>query len=906
MSEHERELSGLIEAVLYIKERSESYPDAVFEKPHDFWDGLLGWVLEVTERPDLLEAMLRALGEEATANAGPLMGNFMRYRDRVNHPLGSLEDLEALGIAPKHVMGKLGDTCSGPDCGKPCDAQNRCPAGLACVVSEPLVLKGTCGSISEAVAAHRINVNYPCANPPTALLGAVDSAPDCVPRAAHPAPHHRGIRGCPVTKPAEGESCSDAGGVGLCSWDQGSCTCDCDGGLCRHGAQPSWRCNDTPTPGYAEWVDRTQPDFRLGPDGRSNQSLFQRTIALIHDLHVPAKWCNKDGAKLELYEPAGQNSKPLLNIVMGGLLGQMLGPYEECGLLNERSIVEFFARSILGTADLQLQNPDLQDTMNTLLPMLGLTQNELMERQSQIRGLSLSPPKPEGIARMVFSPSVPYQEGLLDLIPSRDGILIVDLHRDTVIAWELKDPVSHESYYTALRPFLSAMDPTEGKGQSHLDLYGDIISLAHRHWSSRATDATARACQEGSTPLNCDETASLFSYQSNLVSYEELVAEALVDARLMSRMRDLSLALAAIQLPNGKDGISVLTETAFNLLVPRYSCRDHDCASQPLRYRDGRSTTTTNTGQPIDAVAPIYLLLDALNAIDARFEGDLSERLRPWREARSQIVDTFLDITRDGPDQWRFKNQRGRAILTESVGFLRARLAQYTQEQVECKASGGQDCHQVHDWVFGLVPRLSNTLAQPVSAAALRLFEKLRDIESGPLDKFTDLAAHLTTERDGDDSFAATLLGLADLLQLLRDSENLGPLMAFGANGIAANAGDVVKGKAKELDVEEGSVERFLSLARALQDIAPESSSDKSSFVKLLSRFAEPYQASGESPLDVVLDSIAEVNRATPSQRGPLSDADLRAIFHETESFLSSRRHGLERLYEVIQSRELP
>ena len=37
-----------------------------------------------------------------------------------------------------------------------------------------------------------------------------------------------------------------------------------------------------------------------------------------------------------------------------------------------------------------------------------------------------------------------------------------------------------------------------------------------------------------------------------------------------------------------------------------------------------------------------------------------------------------------------------------------------------------------------------------------------------------------------------------------------------------------------------------------------------------------------------------------------LSAGDLRSVLGETEDFLSSERHGLERLFDIIQSRNLP
>lgn len=907
--DHEPALAGLIEAGLYIKERSAAYPDAVFEKPHDFWDDLLGWFVQVAERPGLLEGMMRGLMAEETAKAGPLMGDFMRFRDRANYPLGAREELEALGIDMRTVPGKLDGDCAGPGCGQPCDLTTRCPSGLACVVKSARNPAGVCGSVREAVAAHRSNVNFPCPNPPVALLGASDPAATCKPKAPYPSLHHRGMRGCPDQMPADGASCGAAGGVGLCSWDGGSCSCDCEGGLCRHGAAPVWTCTDKPTPGFADWVDRSQPDNRLGQDGHSNQSLFQRTIALIHDLHVPGKLCNKQGATLKMYDPAGTNNEALFGGA-GVVFGDMVGPYDSCKLLHEPEIVQFFARTILGTARLELLNEDLDSTLTTLLPVMGMTKNQLMERQTQIRGLFIEAPTPEAIARMVFSPFLPFQEWLLDLSTSRDDKVIVDLHRDTIMAWELKDPISGASYYDALAPFLRSMDP-KGEGDSDLDLYGDIISIAHRHWSSRKSDATTRACEEGTRPLDCEPAAPLFAYQSNLASYEELVAEALVDAQLMARVGDLMRALAAIELPGGRDGISVLSEVFKNLLLPRRSCLSGNCQDHPLRARDGKTSTASNTGKPIDELAPIYLLLDSLNAIDDRLAGAQAGRLGPWRDARSKLVDVFFDVDRSGPSEWHFNNPRGRAILLASLRFLRERWSLYEAEQAECKARGGstEACRALRDWSFGLEPRLEATLGQPVVAALLRLNDGLRDLEGDPAGQLAALGQFLADGQAANkDSFQATLLGTADLLQVLEDTANMAPLMGFVARAVAGNASEVASGADAPLDVANGTVQKALTLARSLQELSPEQNGQESTLAELLHHLAKPHGSGGEAPLDIILESIVAVNRTQPgaSDDAPLEAADLRSLLDEAQQFLGSKRHGLERLYDIVQSRKLP
>jgi hypothetical protein len=869
---HERELTGLIEAILHVDRRADAYPDARWEAPHEFWDELIAWTQRVLERPGMLEALLRALTREESAKAGPLIGNFMRFKDRVTYPQGSREALEALGIDMKQVAGRV-------------------------ITDE---------ATSAAVAQHRLQVNYPCPNPPAAFLGGPgDPAPGCVPQAPYPAPHHKGMRSCPAQKPAHGASCAAARGHGLCSWDEGSCTCDCAGGLCRGNSTPTWSCTALPTPGYASWVDRDAPDSRAGEDGQTNQSLFQRTAALVHDLHVPGKLCNKSGARMQLYDPAGSNDKPALDLVFGLLLGQLLGPYEKCELLNETQIVQFFAQAILGTAVLRLENPQLDDALDNLLPLLGKNKSELMEAQTQIRGLYTDGPTPQAVARMVFSPFNAFEDGLLALPSTRDGELIVDLHRDTIFAWELRDPVSGASYYEALRPLLEAFDTHEKRdGDGQLTdgyLFGDLISLVHRHWSSRASDATQRA----------DLAGPRFSQQSSGVSYEELVAEALIDAQLLARIRDLMLALEAIEVEPGMDGIDVLVAVTANLLDPARSCLNGDCTSDPLRHRDGRTGALTNTGKPV-ALTPAHLLFDALNAMDARFRGDMADRLEPWRAARSELVDVLFEVDRDGPGAWRFRNPHTRPLLLRVSRLLRGRLALYGAEQAACLSAGGSasSCQKVRAWSVGLSARLEKSLSQPISAATFNLLERFWGAEGDPGGELLTMMHWLSQAQSGvdkDDAIDSTLLAATDMLQLFEDTPNTAPVMRFLARGIAPNALEVASGSALELDVENGAVEKALMLLREVKKLDTAKAGEQSTLTRLLHELVRELGPAGETPLEVILDTIAEVNRAAPGadSGAPLDAADLRAVLRESRDFLSSERHGLERLYDIIQAREL-
>ncbi len=912
------ELAGLVEAILYIKERADAHPEAAWDKPHEFWDDLIAWATRVAQNDGLMEALLRATSHEDTAALGPLLGNFMRFKDPVNYVLGSREEMKALGIDPPSVIGNLDKPCSGPRCGQPCDLSNSCGDGAACVIArrDDPTGAGTCGAIWQAVKAHRMNVNSPCENPPTSMMAMITggaagkvSDPACVPQAPYPAKHHRGIRGCPAEKPQHGASCADAGGLGLCSWDEGSCTCACANGLCRNAAQPVWSCTNEPTRGYTEWVDRTRPDVRKGEDGRSNQSLFQRTLGLIHDLHIPTVMCNKAGARVSLKDVAGEPEEILGGIgtqILTGIDSSLLGPFAECQMLKEDRIIRYYLRATLGYGGVKIQD----DGLNQVMGILGALSDPIMESQYQIRGFNLASPTPQGIGRMVFSPQNPFQDGLTGLVQSRDKKVLMDLHYDTIMSWEVPDPIGKKSYLEALVPMLEALDPNKDADDGFIDLYADVFSILHKHWSSKQTDSTRRVCDDAMPP-NCDETADFFAYQSNGVSYEELAAEAFLDAQIVERISGLLRVLGTLKTDDGKyDGIQIFAEAVMNLLIPERSCPGGDCSGQPLAYRDGKSSTSSNTGKPIESVAPIYLVLDALNAIDARFEGALAERLAPWRAARSKLVDVFFDVTSSAPGEWQFKNPRGPALLVSVVNFAREQVARYRAKQQQCLDAGGSidDCQQVRDWALGLTERLEASLAQPVAAATLRLLDRLRELDTDPAGKTAKFMSYLMSEKAGSDAFAGTLMATADTVQVLQDTRNLGPLMSFIARAIAPNVYDVADGKAGDVDIQAGSVQKSITLMRSLQNIAPESDSEASTLAKLLARLAKPFDEEGATPLDVIIDSVVAVNRAVPgeAEEVPLEQQDLRSLLSETEQFLSSERHGLERLYDVIQSRNVP
>ncbi len=58
----------------------------------------------------------------------------------------------------------------------------------------------------------------------------------------------------------------------------------------------------------------------------------------------------------------------------------------------------------------------------------------------------------------------------------------------------------------------------------------------------------------------------------------------------------------------------------------------------------------------------------------------------------------------------------------------------------------------------------------------------------------------------------------------------------------------------------------------------------------------------GETPLEVILDAIGAVNRATPGATGPVQGTDLANTANEISSFVLDPQRGLEQFYAIVRN----
>jgi hypothetical protein len=620
------------------------------------------------------------------------------------------------------------------------------------------------------------------------------------------------------------------------------------------------------------------------PDVAGNESLFQRSIAVIQDLDG-VRVCNKAGAKLRLYSSSGREL----------LSWPLTGSYGECELIQIDNVAETYVQAVLGRARIVLKDRTL-DGLLRLAEGLGILDiDQLLEEQSGIRGLTQRP-TPEALGRLVFAPPNAFIRNLLDETSFKrdrngDGrfgadetVPIVTRHRGVVPAWEKRFVVDgvEASFIDALRPLLRAFDDFDPPGGRFY--FGELCRDLHRAWPTRDASSSQRTMPG----------ADMYSRQDDARSYEPVVATLLDEGRLFARLGALVRALDAITLRPGVDGIDALDAATVAMLDPTRSCTGGSCATGSLRYRDGRAFPCTAAGtcfdgmggRPMRYVSPMLLLVDALSEWD-RALATAPERRAAWLAGREVVASQLLSVAR-GPDgRMRLANRRTAAVLRLVVPFVRARIAEH-------RAAG-----DLGTWADGLAGRMESTLGSAMATTVLDWVDALR-ADANARAAVAALVTYLMDDTAPGEAFDATLLAIADLLQVLEDDHNLDPLVRALAPVLAADAREVAA-RGGTPTVDGATVDELLDLLRAIRPL------DRNDVLQrvLAGLVALPESGSAETPLEALVDVIAEVNRASPGAGTTMDAADHRAVLERLRDTLVDESRGVERLYRVIQEREL-
>jgi hypothetical protein len=606
-------------------------------------------------------------------------------------------------------------------------------------------------------------------------------------------------------------------------------------------------------------VDRSMDDVE------GNESLFERSIALIDGLNG-VRVCNRAGARL--------------NIDLGiiNLRYPLIGTAGECDLINIPNVAEAYALAILGRYELEIQDGFL-NAMLTVATALGINVDDVLERSSGIEGLTTHP-TPQALNRLVFwalgddgtgrcTPTASdhncnseFAAQVFDRIRDRHGNDVIDTYDGTIFAWE------QPGFYDGMTPMLEVLhDPRFRNDAEGNYAFGNIIETIWSHWP------TANHWVRQST----DPTAPNYVPGDNGRSYELLVADGFVEGRFLANLQSASAALDGLDMGGGEDGIDVLSDVASELLNPD--------RSPGLTTRDGRTTIPRNDGGGMMAITPMQLVLDALRNVDRDLSDADPDVVAEWRTARDGLTTQFLD-TRTVGAGYAFQNQRGRAVVLTILPFLRARLEDH-------RTRGDLDA-----WAEGLPTDLSDFLNEPLVAGLIQMLDVVNgDPEArGAL---VDLVGYLVDEASDNDAFLAVVYALMDMLQVMEDDTNIVPLLHAMSGAMSPNARALVGGATGTPEIESSVGYDALPLLREIRGL------DRTRMLRQLLNNLVVLRADETTPLETILDVMSEVNRSEPGAGGSYLPEDYRANFGEMTGFMDDERRGMERLYDVVQAREL-
>jgi hypothetical protein len=677
-------------------------------------------------------------------------------------------------------------------------------------------------------------------------------------------------------------------------------------------------------------VDRSQPETG------DNRSAMYRFLGLITDTSGVTA-CNKPDAVVHAKAFGLSVDVPLLG-----------GTYKECEVFKIENLSAFYLDAIAEAYQYEPSskpNPRgaiyMRDNMlRNGVAGLGAATPQLMEDSSGLTGFwtdsgsTILAPKPAWLNRLVFfdqkdTVNAKTSKFLADLQGEFIGTAVCperiiadpnpgapDASPDgkvhglrncpsgqwlqqrgpyTLFTWE------NFGFYTAIKPLLGAFVK-----HGREDLFLELSSATYRHWPGA----------EASTD-ECRLAGGKMCVRAGMNSYEPLIAEALA-GDVLPALNELTKALELLPIqrcdavdPTTKactkttqvTGIDVAAAATRSMLDPDYAK-----STLQLKDRKGLTTAKRNDGSTVAQVTPAYLLTNALGGIDIAFDTweqqhpEDKDRRANWRRARSQLVDQFMGVSGAKATSV-FANPTMPKMTPVIIDLLRAQL------NAHCPTSFVPP-YAPCTWArTELTQKATDTLTGPLASAGLDMMEALRADKDGRREMEV-LMQYLLDAASKNDALASMLASSNDLVQLMRDEDNLIPLFHVVASAMDASVKDDAGHVTKKSLVDA----QMALLARVSgryfdaggKEICRREIDPNQVLAVALGNLVTPINDQGfkgQTPLEVVIDVIADVNRVDPTQpyEGTLARSDYGIVSENVVDFLTNRERGLEQFYEVIR-----
>jgi hypothetical protein len=459
-------------------------------------------------------------------------------------------------------------------------------------------------------------------------------------------------------------------------------------------------------------------------------------------------------------------------------------------------------------------------------------------------------------------------------------------------------------FYNAIRPVVWSFVKHKRE-----DLFIAMMEVVNKHWQDNR--GTADECS-----LGLDANGKVIPCSKDgAVTYEPIVS-GLLGSDLMPALHDITKMIAGLKIHHctavdpktnactamqDMGGIDLLAETTRAAVDPALA------AAAKLKTRSGRVTGLRNDGTTNPQITPLYLVIEALNEVDAALSaytphGASDDRKAMWKTARSQLVDQFLDVNGKNTANAAFANAAVPAIAPVLIDTIRSQL------WAHCPTSFTPPFDRC-DWARDQTTNdLVTKMQGPVFAAAYDVIEAIRSNEAARTG-IERLATYLLDRASANDARAAVIGSLADAIQVMSDDTNLVPIFHALASAAAPSIVDA-QGHVLRQSVVDAQLAFLARMnGRALDakgnEICAKEIDPDQIMPLVLENLVTPMTASDgsmiETPLEQIMDIVSSVNRASPGSSAKLDASDYGNIANELSEFLLDQQRGMEQLYAIVR-----
>lgn len=685
-------------------------------------------------------------------------------------------------------------------------------------------------------------------------------------------------------------------------------------------------------------VDRAKADTGW------NQSNMQRFSRAIHDA-IGVTACNKDKA---VVHAKGVPVVGSIDMPLGG------GSYKECEVFKIENLGHFYLDAIVGKANLYFRPTILRDGI--CVPIIGCIAAATVDMIENSSGIGVGNndttgfwdppssngpagcmpgdlkktcmrPRPQWLNRLVFFDldadktnqstktfltdlqgkftigTLSCPERVIDdpdptaLDASPDGKVhglrncapgqsLFERDQDALFPWEMM------GFFKAMQPMLKAF-----VAHKQEDLFLALLDALHKHWGD--DKMTASECDLGGVACT----------KEGAVSYEPFLAEAM-KTDILPALHDLvnvmqtttikhcnAVDAATKQCTNSVDmnGIAIIANATRALVDPTVSQKNG------IKDRAGKTTALRNDGKTNPQVTPVYLLTNALHAIDTAFDEyakshpDDKARLPQWRAARSQLVDQFLAAQGNGQNA-SFRNKAFPKITPVLIDVLRSQLFAH------CPTSFAPPYDKCAWAQTVMTQQMSDVVGGPLFASTMDLMDAIRKND----DARTQLEAlldYLLDAASNNEALASMLASSSDVIQVMRDDANLVPLFHVLASATAAGQ----NGQKSMIDAQTALLAKISGRAfdAGNQETCNKELDPNQIMTVAMGNLVTPMKLSdgslGQTPLQVIMDVVGDVNRLMPDKSDKLSPEDYASVTDNVTDFLLNKERGLEQFYEIMR-----